>query len=102
MSIEIRPCRTVEEVRDALNGIGHYFGDDNDLESAERFTQRLEIERMHAAWDGDRIVGGAGAFTYRLSVPGGSTPCGGVTVVGVLPTHRRRGVLTGLMREQLA
>ena len=102
MSIEIRPCRTVEEVRDALNGIGHYFGDDNDLESAERFTQRLEIERMHAAWDGDRIVGGAGAFTYRMSVPGGSIPCGGVTVVGVLPTHRRRGVLTGLMREQLA
>jgi predicted acetyltransferase len=27
--------------------------------------------------------------------------CGGVTVVGVLPTHRRRGVLTRLMRAQL-
>ena len=102
MSIEIRPCRSVEEARDALNGIGHYFGDDNDLESTERFMQRLEIERMHAAWDGHRIVGGAGAFSYRMSVPGGSIRCGGVTAVGVLPTHRRRGVLTGLMREQLA
>ncbi|HST13705.1 MAG TPA: GNAT family N-acetyltransferase [Gaiellaceae bacterium] len=102
MGIEIRPCRSVEEVRDALNGIGHYFGDDNDLESTGRFTQRLEIERMHAAWDGDRIVGGAGTLTFRMSVPGGSIPCGGLTVVGVLPTHRRRGVLTGLMREQLA
>ena len=57
---------------------------------------------MQAAWDGDRIVGGAGAFTYRLSVPGGSIPAGGVTVVGVLPTHRRRGVLTAMMRAQLA
>jgi predicted acetyltransferase len=57
---------------------------------------------MHAAFEGNRIVGGAGAFTYRMSVPGGgSVPAGGVTVVGVLPTHRRRGVLTSLMRAQL-
>ena len=57
---------------------------------------------MHAAFDGDRIVGGAGAFTFDMSVPGGeSVPAAGVTVVGVLPTHRRRGVLTALMRAQL-
>src|SRR6185312_3885710 len=102
MSIEVRPCRSVEEVRDALNAIGHYFGHDNDVERAERFTERLDVDRLHAAWDGDRIVGGTGAFTFRMSVPGGGTiPTAGVTVVGVLPTHRRRGVLTALMRDQL-
>jgi len=38
-----------------------------------------------------------------MSVPGGaSIPTAGVTVVGVLPTHRRRGLLTDLMRAQLA
>ena len=47
------------------------------------------------------IVGGAGAFPFQLTVPGGSFRCGGVTVVGVLPTHRRRGVLTAMMRAQL-
>ena len=37
-----------------------------------------------------------------MSVPGGgSVPAGGVTVVGVLPTHRRRGVLTAMMKAQL-
>ncbi len=52
--------------------------------------------------DDGKVVGGAGAFTYRLSVPGGARiPVGGVTVVGVLPTHRRRGVLTAMMRAQL-
>lgn len=101
MSIEIRPCSTVEEVRDALNAINHYFGHVNDLESTERFTERMDIDRVHAAWDGDRIVAGAGAFTYRMSVPGGAVPTAGVTIVGVLPSHRRRGVLTALMRAQL-
>src|SRR5947209_14460903 len=57
---------------------------------------------MHAAFEGKEVVGGAGAFTFDFSVPGGSLPCAGVTVVGVYPTHRRRGVLRGMMDAQLA
>lgn len=44
---------------------------------------------MHAAWDDGRIVGGAGAFSFELSVPGGSVPAAGVTVVGVSSPRRR-------------
>jgi predicted acetyltransferase len=102
MDIEVRPCASIEELRDALNAISHYFGQENQVEDAERFARWIEVERMHAAFDGDRIVGGAGAFSYRLSVPGGALiPAAGVTVVGVLPTHRRRGVLTSMMGAQL-
>jgi predicted acetyltransferase len=102
MDIEVRPCSSVEELRDAVNAIGHYFGHENELEDAERFAKLVEVERMHAAFEGGRIIGGAGAFTYRMSVPGGaSVPTAGISVVGVLPTHRRRGVLTSLMKEQL-
>lgn len=101
MSIEVRACGSVEELQNALNAISHYFGHENAEEDAERFAQWIEVDRMQAAWDGDNIVGGAGTFTYRMSVPGGSIPAGGVTVVGVLPTHRRRGVLTAMMRAQL-
>jgi predicted acetyltransferase len=103
MDIEVRPCSSLEDLRDALNVISHYFGQDNQLEDAERFARWIEVERMHAAFEGDRPVGGAGAFTFRMSVPGGALiPAAGITVVGVLPTHRRRGILTSLMREQLA
>ncbi|HVU76557.1 MAG TPA: GNAT family N-acetyltransferase [Gaiellaceae bacterium] len=102
MAIEVRPCVSAEELRAAMTGIWHYFGGSATEEDVERFRELMELERMHAAFDGERIVGGAGAFTYRMSVPGGgSIPAGGVTVVGVLPTHRRRGVLTSLMRAQL-
>jgi len=34
-------------------------------------------------------------------VPGGQLPTAGVTMVGVRPTHRRRGILRDLMRAQL-
>src|SRR5689334_7318688 len=102
MDIEVRPCASAEELRDALNGIGHYFGFENQLEDAERFGQWIETDRMIAAFDGDRIVGGVGGFTYRMSVPsGGSVPAGGTTAVGVLPSHRRRGVLTKMVRAHL-
>jgi predicted acetyltransferase len=102
VSVEVRPSRSVEDLRDALNVISHYFGQENQLEDAERFAKWIDIERMHAAWEDGRIVGGAGAFSYRMSVPGGAdVPAAGITVVGVLPTHRRRGVLTAMMRAQL-
>jgi len=102
MDIEVRACSSHEELRDALNVISHYFGSENQLEDAERFAQWIEVERMHAAFDGERVIGGAGAFSFRMSVPGGgSVPAGGITAVGVLPTHRRRGVLTSMMRAQL-
>src|SRR5207247_258443 len=61
----------------------------------------LPAERMHAAWERGRAVGGAGAFPFELTVPGGRVPAAGVSVVGVLPTHRRRGILKAMMRAQL-
>jgi predicted acetyltransferase len=99
---DVRPTTDIDEFRRAVGAIGHYFGGwPADEEAAERFSANLPLERMHAAFDGDRIVGGAGAFPFELTVPGGTVRCGGVTVVGVLPTHRRRGILTSMMRAQL-
>ena len=101
MAREVRPARNLEELRDAIGAISHYFGGGPDDERAERFSRVLPVERMHAAFDDGRIVGGAGAFPFELTIPGGPVRCGGVTVVGVLPTHRRRGILTEMMRAQL-
>ncbi|MCM2428398.1 GNAT family N-acetyltransferase [Streptomyces sp. RKAG337] len=66
------------------------------------WRELTDCERSLAAWDGDEIAGTAGAFSFRLSVPGGAlVPAAGVTMVSVQPTHRRRGVLTSMMRRQL-
>jgi len=61
----------------------------------------FEPDRAVVARDGSRIVGTAGIFSFELTVPGGVLPAAGVTAVGVQPTHRRRGILRGMMRAQL-
>jgi predicted acetyltransferase len=101
MAVDVRPVRDLAEFRRAVGSIGHYFGGWPDEEGAERFSRNLPLERMHAAFEGETIVGGAGAFPFTMTVPGGELGCAGVTVVGVLPTHRRRGVLSSMMRAQL-
>jgi predicted acetyltransferase len=98
---EVRPSSTSAEYAQAIYGIGQYFGGPLTEERIERFKQVLPFDRMHAAFEGDAIVGGAGAFPFEFSVPGAVLPCGGVTVVGVSPTHRRRGVLRAMMDAQL-
>ncbi|HZT95651.1 MAG TPA: GNAT family N-acetyltransferase, partial [Chloroflexota bacterium] len=58
--------------------------------------------RAIAAYDGDTIVGTSATKPFELTVPGPvSVPVAGVTAVSVLPTHRRRGILTEMMRTEL-
>ena len=101
MAYRVRTCRTLEEFGRAVGSVGHYFGWVPTEEQIEQFATILPAERVHAAFDDGRIVGGAGAFPFEMTVPGGVVPCAGVTVVGVLPTHRRRGLLSRMMRAQL-
>jgi predicted acetyltransferase len=98
---DVRPVRDRDEFARAFFAIGQYFGRFPPEDMLDRWMENFELERMHAAFDGDEIVGGAGAYTFDFSVPGGSLPCGGITVVGVYPTHRRRGALRSMMEAQL-
>lgn len=62
----------------------------------------VQPERFYGAWDDGDLVGTAGSFDFRMTVPGGPLPVAGVTWVGVQPTHRRRGLLRSLMDRQLS
>jgi predicted acetyltransferase len=67
----------------------------------DRPTPLAELDRSLSLWDADRVVATAGLYSRTMTVPGGTVPCAGVTWVTVSPTHRRRGVLTAIMRRQL-
>jgi predicted acetyltransferase len=98
MAIEIR---RPDDVRRFLETGSTAFQVELRSEDAERDERILEPERMFAAYDGDLLVGTAADIALTLTVPGAELPAAGVTLVGVLPTHRRRGILNQLMRTEL-
>ena len=92
-----------EELEAFMLPVWRGFGDpDPSAQVVEDEASLWEPERSIGALDGDEWVGGTGTFTMDLTLPGGAViPAAGVTMVGVAPTHRRRGVLTELMGRQL-
>lgn len=71
-------------------------------EEHELWNALTEFDRFFGTWEGEACVGTTGAFSFRLTVPGGSlVDAAGVTMVSVAATHRRRGILTSMMRRQL-
>ncbi|GIF24050.1 putative acetyltransferase [Actinoplanes tereljensis] len=98
--IQIRPLNGPDEVGAAFRVflramVGLPF---RDLDAAEL----TEPGRYLGALDSGQIVGGADSYTSWLVVPGGArVPHAAVTHVGVLPTHRRRGIVRDLITRQL-
>jgi predicted acetyltransferase len=90
-----------DELRAAMRAGEAAFGEEQHEGEFERFSKMLPRDRWFAAYDGDRPVGTTTSFPFQLTVPGGELAAGGVTWVGVLPSHRRRGILRELMQQQL-
>jgi predicted acetyltransferase len=76
-------------------GFGFRWGIDDD--SA---WPRHELDRTVAAFVDGEVVATGRNYTLELTMPGGSiVPAGGVTWISTRPTHRRRGLLTRVMRH---
>jgi predicted acetyltransferase len=90
------------ELRAVLLATHTAFGEELKEEDFVRVRQLLELDRALAAWDDGRPVGVTASWPFELTIPGGHAPVAGVTLVGVLPSHRRRGILRELMTRQLA
>lgn len=101
MTVEIRELGR-EWVDEVVGVIGTAFGEDNPPEVVEAIRPLFESGHMLGAFEGPDLVGAATANVFDLSVPGGELPTGGITGVGTLPTHRRRGVMRSLLEPQLS
>jgi predicted acetyltransferase len=94
---------TADELGAVLRTTHDAFGEELKDDDLERQRAVMPLDRVLAAWDDSRPVGVTASWPFaELTLPGGRTaPAAGVTWVGVLPSHRRRGILTELMRRQL-
>lgn len=100
MDLTVRTI-TADEYDDFLLNLNRTFGGDPSGEGPDRFRSLLPPDRTVAAFDGETMVGTGGGFPLELTVPGGQLAMSGTTVVTVRPTHRRKGVLTAMMRFHL-
>lgn len=102
MDLEIRVA-TEADLPDVLTPVLAAFGETRWTDE-EWDDERIQFPdyRLLSARQGDRWVGNVGEFPFEVTLPGGSTVAAcGVTMVGVLPTHRRRGITTALMARLL-
>jgi predicted acetyltransferase len=90
-----------DELRATFDAANVAFGNELRDDDFQLQKQELPPDRVFGAFEDGKPVGLAASIAFEMTVPGGVAPCGGVTYVGVLPSHRRRGMLTELMRAQL-
>jgi predicted acetyltransferase len=95
--LEVRavPDSDLDKAIELTNFVFHNRQKDKD--DRDRVRRWLGRTERIGAYDGDRLVGLLAVLPKRISMPGGDLSCAAVTAVGVLPTHRRRGILTALI-----
>ncbi|MGX1365258.1 putative acetyltransferase [Streptomyces canus] len=102
--MEIRPT-TDEDLDVFVDTVHAAFGyfPETPVEGGGLWWSALEMDRCLLALTADgRPVGTAATYPFELTLPGETlVPAPGVTAVGVLPSHRRQGVLSAMMRHQL-
>ena len=96
MSVKIRPVKA-KELPEFFRANGVAFSDEWDPVELELEQTLMARDRMVTAEDDGSLVGSGAAFSFDMTIPGASAPTAGVTWIGVLPTHRRRGILTEIM-----
>jgi len=99
VSVEIR-SPSEDELRKAMRAVEAAFGEEQKEEDLDRHQKAMPRDRFLVAYDGAIPVGTTASLPFELTVPGGELAAGGVTWVGVLPSHRRRGILTQMMKRQ--
>lgn len=98
MSIDIHLVGP-EYAGDLIRPIETAFGLPPTPERLERTRSVTELDTRIVAYDDGTPIAGAGAFDFKMSVPGGGeVATAGLTAVAVMPTHRRRGILTSMIR----
>ncbi|MDO0912685.1 GNAT family N-acetyltransferase [Streptomyces sp. DT2A-34] len=102
--MEIRPT-TDNDLDVFVDTVHAAFGrfPETPIEGGGLWWSALEMDRCLLALTADgRPVGTAATHSFELTLPGETlVPAPGVTAVGVLPSHRRQGVLSAMMRHQL-
>ena len=96
MNIEIRACRDQEELKRYGEIVSYVFASTEGMDD--------ELSTTQPDWttcgfiDGE-MVATMGTFPFTVRLNGSPVKMGGVTAVGTLPQHRRKGLLRKIMQQ---
>jgi predicted acetyltransferase len=98
---QLRPI-TAEEWPAFVRAMSAVFAEDPSGPFLDTPSPIAELDRSLGLFEDGRVAATSGIYSLEMSVPGGAVvPTAGITWITVAPTHRRRGVLTAIMRRQL-
>jgi predicted acetyltransferase len=101
MRADVRPI-AAEEMSAWIAQLGVGFMRHDPEGMSEYLLAQVDLDRTRGAFDGGAVVGTLRSFGTQLTVPGPSTvSASALTNVTVAPTHRRSGLLTAMMTEDL-
>jgi predicted acetyltransferase len=92
---------TSDRLEEFLGAVARGFHGDYEPELWRPHQGVIEPDRGFGFTVDQRWVSTCGAYTRRLTIPGGTVSVAAVTIVTVHPSYRRRGLLTAMMTHQL-
>jgi predicted acetyltransferase len=90
-----------ETGKDYFAAVMHGFHGDYSDDHWDHDQRWMEWERAFGYAVGDRWIATCAANSRVMTVPGGTVPTAGVTLVTVSSSYRRRGLLRSMMQHQL-
>ncbi len=100
--LTLRAVRDDADFHDFMSVMSSGFLEDLQEDEFQLNLAIAELDRMFGFHDGSRWVATAGDYRKKVALPGGAlVPVAAVTGVTVSPSHRRKGLLTAMMRHQI-
>lgn len=96
MSIEVRPCRDQDEMKQYGEIVSYVFAS---TEGMDEELSSTAPDWTHCAWVDGRMAATMGVFPFTVRLNGNGVKMGGVTAVGTLPEFRRQGLLRRIMTQ---
>ncbi|MCC7365252.1 MAG: GNAT family N-acetyltransferase [Dehalococcoidia bacterium] len=98
MSIEIRACRDRDELQHYSKIVSYVFASNDGMDDQLDVTQP---DWTTCGFIDGKMVATMGTFPFTVRLNGAKVAMGGVTAVGTLPQHRRKGILRQIMTTGL-
>ena len=96
MNIEIRACRDQEELKRYGEIVSYVFASTEGMDDELATTQP---DWTTCGFIDGEMVATMGTFPFTVRLNGSPVKMGGVTAVGTLPQHRRKGLLRKIMQQ---